>query len=104
MLLAWVGASAFTLFTSETHTAREKRAAGRDRELPVWGRYAKKGTYVAKSSEQDKAEGALYKVGGRVLQAIGSLSGDRKKKIKGRLGRGKGAVKDREGRLKDLFK
>ena len=45
---------------------------------------------MAKSSEQDKAEGALYKVGGRVLQAIGSLTGDRKKKIKGRLGRGKG--------------
>jgi uncharacterized protein YjbJ (UPF0337 family) len=36
-----------------------------------------------KSSERDKIEGALYKVGGRVLQAIGSLSGDRKKKIKG---------------------
>ena len=45
---------------------------------------------MAKSREQDKAEGALYKVGGRVLQAIGSLTGDRKKKIKGRLGRGKG--------------
>ncbi len=65
---------------------------------------AKKGTYMAKSSERDKAEGALYKLGGRVLQAIGSLTGDRKKKIKGRLGRGKGAVKDREGRLKGLFK
>ena len=77
---------------------------GETEELPVWGRYAKKGTYVAKSSEQDKAEGTLYKVGGRVLQAIGSLTGDRKKKIKGHLGRGKGAVKDREGRLKGLFK
>ena len=57
-----------------------------------------------KSSERDKIEGAMYKVGGRVLQAIGSLSGDRKKKIKGRLGRGKGTVKDRESRLKSLFK
>ena len=60
-----------------------------------------------KSSERDKIEGALYtlyKVGGRVLQAIGSLSGDRKKKIKGRLGRGKGTVKDRESRLKGFFK
>jgi uncharacterized protein YjbJ (UPF0337 family) len=59
---------------------------------------------MAKSSERDKAEGALYKVGGRVLQGIGSLTGDRKKKVKGRLGRGKGTVKDRQGRLKDLFK
>jgi len=57
-----------------------------------------------KSSERDKTEGALYKVGGRVLQAIGSLSGDRMKKIKGRLGRGKGTVKDRESRLKGLYK
>jgi uncharacterized protein YjbJ (UPF0337 family) len=56
-----------------------------------------------KSSERDKIEGALYKVGGRVLQAIGSLSGDRKKKIKGRLGRGKGTVKDRESRLKGFL-
>ena len=60
--------------------------------------------YIVTSSERDKAEGALYKVGGRVLQAIGSLTGDRKKEIKGRLGRGKGAIKDREGRLKGLFK
>ena len=73
-------------------------------KLRVRGRYAKKETYMAKSSERDKAEGALYKVGSRVLQAIGSLSGDRKKKIKGRLGRGKGTVKDRESRLKGLFK
>jgi uncharacterized protein YjbJ (UPF0337 family) len=58
---------------------------------------------MAKSSTRDKAEGVLYKVGGRVLQAIGSLTGDRKNKVKGRLGRGKGTLKDREGRLKDLF-
>ena len=73
-------------------------------EVRVRGRYAKKVRYMAKSSERDKAEGALYKVGGRVLQAIGSLTGDRKKKVKERLGRGKGTVKDREGRLKGLFK
>ena len=34
---------------------------------------------MVKSSERDRAEGALYKVGGRVLQANGSLTGDRKK-------------------------
>jgi uncharacterized protein YjbJ (UPF0337 family) len=73
-------------------------------KLRVRGRYAKKETYMAKSSEQDKAEGALYKVGGRILQTIGTLSGDRKKRVKGRLGRGKGSVKDSEGRLKSLFR
>ncbi|MDQ3832360.1 MAG: CsbD family protein [Actinomycetota bacterium] len=59
---------------------------------------------MGKSSKQDRAEGLLYKVGGRVLQAIGSLTGDQKKKVKGRLGRGKGTAKGKEGRLKDLFK
>jgi uncharacterized protein YjbJ (UPF0337 family) len=57
-----------------------------------------------KSSKRDQAEGALYKVGGRVLEVVGSLSGDRKKQIKGRLGRGKGTAKAGEGRLKGLFK
>jgi uncharacterized protein YjbJ (UPF0337 family) len=46
----------------------------------------------------------LYKVGGRVLEVVGSLSGDRKKEVKGRLGRGMGTAKDGEGRLKGLFK
>jgi uncharacterized protein YjbJ (UPF0337 family) len=59
---------------------------------------------MAKSSERVKAEGALYNFGGRIVQALGSLTGDRKNQVKGRLGRGKGTLKDREGRLKDLFK
>jgi uncharacterized protein YjbJ (UPF0337 family) len=58
---------------------------------------------MAKSSERNKAEGALYKVGGGILQAFGFLTGDRKNKVKGRLGRGKGTNKYREARLKDLF-
>jgi uncharacterized protein YjbJ (UPF0337 family) len=57
-----------------------------------------------KSGKRDKAEGTLYNVGSRVLEAVGSLTGDRKKKVKGRLGRGKGTAKDREGHLKGLFK
>ena len=56
-----------------------------------------------KRGKRDKAEGALYKVGSRVLEAVGSLTGDRKKKVKGRLGRGKGTAKDGEGRLKGLI-
>jgi uncharacterized protein YjbJ (UPF0337 family) len=73
-------------------------------ELWVRGKDAKKETYMAKSSKRDKAEGALYEAGGRILQTIGSLTGDRKKKVKGSLGRGKGTLKQSEGRLKDLFK
>jgi uncharacterized protein YjbJ (UPF0337 family) len=57
-----------------------------------------------KGGKRDRVEGGLYKAGGRILEAIGSLTSDRKKKVKGRLGRGKGTAKDGEGRLKGLFK
>ena len=57
-----------------------------------------------KSGKRDQAEGALYKVGGRLLKVFGSLTGDRKKEVKGRLGRAKGTTKDGEVRLKGLFK
>jgi len=57
-----------------------------------------------KSGKRDKAEGALYKAGSRVLEAVGSLTGDRKKKAKGRLGRGYGTARESEGRLKGFFK
>ena len=70
----------------------------------VWGECTKEVTHEMKSGKRDRAEGALYKVGGRVLEVVGSLSGDRKKKVKGRLGRGMGPAKDGEGRLKGLFK
>jgi uncharacterized protein YjbJ (UPF0337 family) len=61
-------------------------------------------THVMKSGKRDRTEGALYKVGGRVLEAVGSITGDRKKKVKGHLGKGKGSAKDGEGRFKGLFK
>jgi uncharacterized protein YjbJ (UPF0337 family) len=62
-------------------------------------------THKMKSGKRDKAEGALYRAGSRVLEAVGSLTGDRKKKAKGRfLGRGYGTTKGGEGRLKGLFK
>jgi uncharacterized protein YjbJ (UPF0337 family) len=57
-----------------------------------------------KSGKRDRTEGTLYKVAGGVLGAVGSLTGDRKKRAKGRLGRGAGAARDGEGRLKALFK
>jgi uncharacterized protein YjbJ (UPF0337 family) len=60
-------------------------------------------THKMKSGKRDKAEGVLYKIAGRVLEAIGSLTGDRKKKVKGRLARGKGTAKEKEGCIKALF-
>jgi uncharacterized protein YjbJ (UPF0337 family) len=39
-----------------------------------------------KSGKRDQAEGALYKVGGRLLKVFGSLTGDRKKGSQGALG------------------
>jgi len=57
-----------------------------------------------KRGKRDQAEGVLYKVGSRVLEAVGFLTGDRKKKAKGRLGRGYGTAREGEGRLKGLFK
>jgi uncharacterized protein YjbJ (UPF0337 family) len=59
---------------------------------------------MPKSAKRDRAGGALYKVGSRVLEIVGSLTGDRKKQTKGRFGRFKGTGKDKEGRLKGLFK
>ena len=47
-----------------------------------------------KSGKKDQAEGALYKVGSRLLEVFGSLTGDRKKEVQGRLGRAKGTTKD----------
>ena len=90
--------------TSENQRHKKIGLLGEVMGFRVWGRYAKEVAHMAKSSKQDRTEGLLYKVGGRVLRALGSLSGDEKKKVKGRLGRGKGTVKGREGRLKDLFK
>jgi uncharacterized protein YjbJ (UPF0337 family) len=90
--------------TSENQRHKQIELRSEVRGFRVRGRYATEVAYMAKSSKQDRAEGLLYKVGGRVLRAIGSLTGDEKKKVKGRLGRDKGTVKGREGRLKDLFK
>ena len=48
------------------------------REPWVRGERIKEVTHKMKSGKRDKAEGALYKVGSRVLEAVGSLTGDRK--------------------------
>ena len=74
------------------------------REPWVRGEHIKEVTHKMKSGKRDKAEGTLYKVGSRVLEAVGSLIGDRKKKVKGRWGRGMSTAKDGEGRHTGLLK
>jgi uncharacterized protein YjbJ (UPF0337 family) len=59
---------------------------------------------VPKSSRQDKNEGAVDKVKGRVKEATGSLTGNKDKKAEGRADQDKGTLKDKKGAVKDLLK
>ena len=57
-----------------------------------------------KTSRQDRNEGVVDKVRGRVKEAAGSLTGDDTKKVEGRSDQRKGATKEKKGALKDLLK
>jgi uncharacterized protein YjbJ (UPF0337 family) len=56
---------------------------------------------VAKSARRDKAEGALDRVAGRVLEAFSKLTGRRSAGAKGKAARGRGKGRSFKGRLKD---
>jgi uncharacterized protein YjbJ (UPF0337 family) len=53
-----------------------------------------------KSGRRDKAEGALDKVAGRVLEAFSKLTGKRSAGAKGKAARGRGAARSTKGRAK----
>lgn len=53
------------------------------------------------SSAQDKVRGMVTKTVNQILEAVGSASGSRKNKAKGRLGKRKGSFGMQKGRLKD---
>jgi uncharacterized protein YjbJ (UPF0337 family) len=55
---------------------------------------------MAKSGRRDKAEGAVDKVAGRVLEAFSKLTGNRSAGAKGKAARGRGAARSAKGRLK----
>jgi uncharacterized protein YjbJ (UPF0337 family) len=55
---------------------------------------------MAKSGRRDKAEGALDKVAGRVLEAFSKLTGRRSTAAKGKAARGRGAGRSAKGRFK----
>ena len=57
-----------------------------------------------KTSGQDKSEGAMDKLKGRVKEATGSLTGNEATKSEGRSDQTRGTAKEKKGKLKDLFK
>ena len=53
-----------------------------------------------KSKRQDQASGTIDKVAGRVLEAVGKLTGNNKTRAKGKAARGRGAGRSAKGRAK----
>jgi uncharacterized protein YjbJ (UPF0337 family) len=58
------------------------------------------GGFMFKSSRRDQAEGSLDRLAGRLLEAIGRLTGRRSYQAKGKAARARGAVRGRKGRAK----
>ncbi len=58
---------------------------------------------MAKRSERDRAEGALDRVRGTVLELIGKVTGSRKHQAKGRAIRLRGRARSAKGRGKRRF-
>ena len=59
---------------------------------------------MARSSGQDRRDGVMDKAKGRLKEAAGSLTGNKKQKREGRSDQRKGTFKEKTGKLKNLFK
>jgi uncharacterized protein YjbJ (UPF0337 family) len=57
----------------------------------------------AKTSGEDRSEGATDKVKGRLKEATGSLTGNEELKEEGRADQRSGTFKEKKGKLKNLF-
>ena len=57
-----------------------------------------------KTSGEDRSEGAMDKTKGRLKEAAGAIAGDEDLKAEGRADQRTGTVKEKKGKLKDLFK
>ncbi len=57
----------------------------------------------SKTSDEDRKEGVMNKVKGRLKEAAGAVSGDENLKAEGRSDQRKGTVKKKKGKLKDLL-
>jgi uncharacterized protein YjbJ (UPF0337 family) len=53
-----------------------------------------------RSGRREEAAGTLDRVAGRVLEAFGKLTGNRKAGAKGKAARGRGAGRSAKGRVK----
>jgi uncharacterized protein YjbJ (UPF0337 family) len=56
-----------------------------------------------KSAQRDRMKGALDKVGGRLLEAIGRLTGRMSLKAKGKAARARGVARSRKGHIKRIL-
>lgn len=57
----------------------------------------------SKSSGKDRTEGATNKAKGRLKEAAGAVTGNENLKAEGRSDQRKGTVKEKKGKLKNLF-
>jgi len=55
---------------------------------------------MAKSSQRDRTEGVLDRIGGRLLEMFGTLTGRKRHKAKGKAARLRGSTRSRKGRAK----
>jgi uncharacterized protein YjbJ (UPF0337 family) len=53
-----------------------------------------------KSGRRNKSEGTIDKIAGRVLEAVGKVTGNHKTKAKGKAARGRGSGRKATGRAK----
>lgn len=54
-----------------------------------------------RSAEHDKAAGKIDRIAGRILEAFGKLTGDRKSSAKGKAARARGTGRTAKGKVKD---
>jgi uncharacterized protein YjbJ (UPF0337 family) len=57
----------------------------------------------SKTSGEDRAGGAADKVKGRVKEAAGAVTGNEKLKAEGKADQRSGTLKEKKGKLKNLF-
>ena len=57
-----------------------------------------------KSGKRNSTEGTIDKIAGRVLEAVGKVTGSNKTKAKGKAARGRGAGRKTSGRAKKTAK
>jgi uncharacterized protein YjbJ (UPF0337 family) len=55
---------------------------------------------MAKSAKRDRAEGVVDRVAGRILEAVGRLTGRPSHRAKGKAARGRGTFRGAKGRGK----